>query len=169
MSFDGRPANRVAQETSGSWGAFLLVTYSLGKQRKVTRQKGEKRPNKHPQLKNNLLQLSHLAWIPAYAGMTKVDCIYRSRRGKNDFPKLSKTIPLKSNPPTKNPRIAWVVLLNDDAPASRVSIYISSRSMGIKPRPFLRHPKTRVDAMPTTPLLLSGSAMASLCRLLQTL
>jgi len=49
-SFDGRPASRVAQETSGSWGAFLLVTYSLCKQRKVTRRKGEKqRPTtQHP-------------------------------------------------------------------------------------------------------------------------
>ena len=28
---------------------FLLVTCSLGKQRKVTRQKGEKQPNKQPQ------------------------------------------------------------------------------------------------------------------------
>jgi len=36
-SFDDRPTSRVAQESSGSWGAFLLVTYSLGKQRKVTR------------------------------------------------------------------------------------------------------------------------------------
>jgi len=48
-SFDDRPASRVAQETSGSWGAFLLVTYSLGKQRKVTRRKGEKQPNNQPQ------------------------------------------------------------------------------------------------------------------------
>jgi hypothetical protein len=46
LSFDGRPTSRVAQESSGSWGAFLLVTYSLGKQRKVTRRKGEKPLNK---------------------------------------------------------------------------------------------------------------------------
>jgi hypothetical protein len=39
--------SRVAQETSGSWGAFLLVTYSLGKQRKVTRRRGEKKPTKN--------------------------------------------------------------------------------------------------------------------------
>jgi hypothetical protein len=43
-SFDDRPSSRVAQGISGSWGAFLLVTYSLGKQRKVTRPKGEKKP-----------------------------------------------------------------------------------------------------------------------------
>jgi len=48
-SFDDRPASRVAQGTSGSWGAFLLVTYSLGKQRKVTRRKGEKQPSNQPQ------------------------------------------------------------------------------------------------------------------------
>jgi len=36
-SFDGHPLWRATQETSGSWGAFLLVTYSLCKQRKVTR------------------------------------------------------------------------------------------------------------------------------------
>jgi len=41
-SFDGRPASRVAQDKSGSWGAFLLVTCSLCKQRKVTRREGEK-------------------------------------------------------------------------------------------------------------------------------
>jgi len=32
---------------------FLLVTYSLGKQRKVTRQKGEKQPIKQPQTRRH--------------------------------------------------------------------------------------------------------------------
>jgi hypothetical protein len=53
LSFDGRPASRVAQESSGSWGAFLLVTCSLCKQRKVTRQKGEKQPTKQPQTRGH--------------------------------------------------------------------------------------------------------------------
>jgi hypothetical protein len=78
-SFDGRPLWRATQEISGSWGAFLLVTYSLGKQRKVTRCKSEKNHYKQPQTrghpcppytdqsKNNLLSQSHHTWIPTNA------------------------------------------------------------------------------------------------------
>jgi hypothetical protein len=53
-SFDGRPLWRATQDKSGSWGAFLLVTYSLGKQRKVTRLRAKRNlTNNHKRMGKN--------------------------------------------------------------------------------------------------------------------
>ena len=49
VEFRWPPGKPSSAGNSGSWGAFLLVTYSLCKQRKVTRQKGEKNPFNQPQ------------------------------------------------------------------------------------------------------------------------
>ena len=69
----------------------------------------------------------------------------------------------------KKPTPCVGFLLNDDGPASRASTCTWSRNRGKILLPFLPHPETLWDAMPTAPLLSLGSAMASLCRLLQTL
>jgi hypothetical protein len=111
---------------------FLLVTYSLGKQRKVTR-RGAKRYGQYS--KKYPLQLSvsaslvvfivtklnsNLAWIPASAGMT-IRCMAQyflqeptvteaqSMRGESPATSLHKTIKLQP-PPLK--RTSCKLLLN---------------------------------------------------------
>ncbi|PPD13386.1 MAG: hypothetical protein E6Q51_02770 [Methylophilus methylotrophus] len=41
-SFDGRPASRVAQETSGSWGALSFGYLFFGQAKKSNSPRGEK-------------------------------------------------------------------------------------------------------------------------------
>jgi hypothetical protein len=47
-NFDGRPANRVAQETSGSWGVLFFAFFLMDKHKKEWSPRGEK-VSDHPQ------------------------------------------------------------------------------------------------------------------------
>jgi hypothetical protein len=47
-SFDGRPPSRVAQETSGSWGALSFGYFIFGQAKKRNSPKGETVRNKQP-------------------------------------------------------------------------------------------------------------------------
>jgi hypothetical protein len=49
LSFDGRPASRVAQESSGSWGALSFGYLFFGQAKKSNSLKSEKQHHKQPQ------------------------------------------------------------------------------------------------------------------------
>ncbi|TXI45123.1 MAG: hypothetical protein E6Q52_06710 [Methylophilus sp.] len=82
-SFDDRPASRVAQETSGSWGALSFGYLFFVQAKKSNSLKSEKKHYKKPQprghpcptynnhSKNTLLPQSLHAGTLANAGMTK--------------------------------------------------------------------------------------------------
>ena len=134
MSFDGRPAIRVAQDTSGSWGAFLLVTYSLGKQRKVTRRKGEKQHHNQPQTpghqrpphddqsKNNLLLQSHPTPTPADALRTKVTATYKTSTSCDNNHMQSDTNLLQG----LNDKQHFYLLTNEEHPGKQNSFFFNS-------------------------------------------